>query len=79
MSIEVGSYEAKTRFSELLRIVQTGESFTITHRGNKVAELIPAGKTKEVAEGVANMQRFIASHAPMQEIDIKSLIEEGRD
>lgn len=41
MSIQIGSYEVKTKLSELLRRVERGESFTITNRGQPVAELVP--------------------------------------
>lgn len=35
------TYDAKTRFSELLRKVRGGRSVTITYRGKAVAELKP--------------------------------------
>jgi prevent-host-death family protein len=35
------TYEAKARFSELLRKVRSGRSVTITYRGEPVAELRP--------------------------------------
>ena len=38
----IGSYGVKTRLSEILRRVQTGESFTITNRGKPVADLMPS-------------------------------------
>jgi prevent-host-death family protein len=41
MPIQIGSFEAKTKFSELLRKVEQGERFTITVRGRVVAELAP--------------------------------------
>ncbi len=41
MKIEVGSYEAKTKLPELLRGVQTGKRYTITLRGEAVADLVP--------------------------------------
>jgi prevent-host-death family protein len=37
---EIGIYEAKTRFAELVKLVAGGESITITNRGKPVAELI---------------------------------------
>lgn len=40
---EVGAYEAKTTLPELLRRVQLGQRFTITKRGQPVAQLIPVG------------------------------------
>ena len=38
----VGSFEAKTKFAELLARVQAGETFTITRHGVAVARLVPA-------------------------------------
>ena len=80
MHTEIGSYEAKTRLPELLRQVQKGKSFTITKRGEPVAELVPAGKTvdAEAAAAAEQMEAFMRSHR-IRGIDIKALIEEGRD
>jgi prevent-host-death family protein len=41
MATEIGAFEAKTKFSELLRKVGQGESFTVTVRGKAVARLEP--------------------------------------
>jgi len=44
------TYDAKARFSELLRMVREGRSVTITHHGTPVAELRPirsGGSTQE--------------------------------
>ena len=38
---EIGSFEAKTRLSELLERVGRGEVYVITKRGRPVAELRP--------------------------------------
>ncbi len=37
--IKIGSFDAKTHFSELLKKVQTGEEILITNRGKIVARL----------------------------------------
>lgn len=39
---EIGTLEAKTRFSELLAEVERGQRFFITRHGKRVAELGPA-------------------------------------
>ncbi len=41
------TYEAKAKFSELMRKVRRGESVVITYRGAAVAELRPLKKKKE--------------------------------
>jgi prevent-host-death family protein len=81
LTIEVGSYEAKTKLPELLRGVQHGNRYTITLRGEAVAELVPSGSAKksDVASAVKQMHAFMQSHPPMLGIDTKALIEEGRD
>jgi hypothetical protein len=81
MNIEVGSYEAKTKLPELLRGVRLGKRYTITIKGEAIAELIPLGTSQnnEVAAAVVQMQEFINSQPPMLNIDTKALIEYGRD
>ena len=39
---EVGSFEAKNRFGQLLDIVENGEEVLITRHGREVARLVPA-------------------------------------
>lgn len=36
------TYEAKTRFSEILRKVRAGRRVVVTHHGTRVAEIRPA-------------------------------------
>lgn len=43
---EVGIFEAKTHLSDLIQSVEAGQSFVITKRGVKVAELRPISKEK---------------------------------
>jgi prevent-host-death family protein len=45
MPTEIGAFEAKTKFSELLRKVGQGERFTVTLRGKAVARLEPVLET----------------------------------
>ena len=49
MSVEIGSYDAKTRLPELLREVQTGQRYTITLRGKPVADLVIRAKYHHAA------------------------------
>jgi prevent-host-death family protein len=41
--ITVGSFEAKTQFSSLLRKVELGEEILITRHGRTVAKIVPCG------------------------------------
>lgn len=80
MNIEVGSYEAKTKLPELLRGVQGGNRYTITLRGEAVADLVPAQSNKllDTAAAVEEMRSFMQSRKPMSGIDLKALVNEGR-
>jgi prevent-host-death family protein len=80
MKTEIGSYEAKTRLPELLRQVKNGKSFTITNRGEAVADLVPTAeaRSKNKAEAVEKLREFMRT-SPVYGVNIKELIEEGRD
>lgn len=41
MTSVYSTYEAKARFSELMRQVRSGQSITVTYRGREVAEIRP--------------------------------------
>jgi prevent-host-death family protein len=79
MKIEVGSYEAKTRLPELLRQVKTGKSFTITNRGEAVADLVPSlgVKAKDKVAAAEKLKAFMRAE-PVRGVNIRELIEEGR-
>ena len=81
MKTEIGSYEAKTKLPELLRQVQKGKSFTITNRGKAVADLVPSEgePSKDKIAAVERLQAFIRSSGRIEGVNIKELIEEGRD
>jgi antitoxin (DNA-binding transcriptional repressor) of toxin-antitoxin stability system len=69
MKIEIGSYEAKT-----------GKSFTITNRGEAIADLVPSvgARTKNKVAAVKKLQAFMQTE-PVRGVNIKALIEEGRE
>lgn len=79
--VEVGSYDAKTHFPEYLRKVRAGMVFRITNRGEHVADLVPPGSTekRDGARAAERMQQFVQAHPAIKDVDIKALIEEGRD
>ena len=79
MNLEIGSYEAKTKLPELLRGVQAGKRYTITLRGEPIADLIPAeGKQADAAAAVDAMRQFMRAAPAVEGIDRKALINEGR-
>jgi prevent-host-death family protein len=47
------TYEAKARFSELLKKVREGRTLTITYHGEPVAELRPIQKKSNLEERLA--------------------------
>ena len=79
MRIKIGSYEAKTKLSKLLRQVKEGKSFTITNRGEAIADLLPSAsaKTKDKVAAVKKIKAFMLEN-PLRGVNIKELIEEGR-
>lgn len=80
MNIEVGSYEAKTKLPELLRGIQAGSRYTITLRGEAVADLVPAQVNKQSAATAAvdEMHAFMRARKPVSAMDLKALKDEGR-
>ncbi len=80
MNIEVGSYEAKTKLPELLRGIQAGNRYTITLRGEAVADLLPCAGNKhtDAIAAVNEMLSFMRSRQPVGGVDLKALIDEGR-
>lgn len=77
--ITVGSYEAKTRFSELLARVRRGERIVITLHGTPVAVLAPVEETstRPYAEVIAELRAFRRGRR-LSGITTRELIEEGR-
>ena len=77
----IGAYETKTHLADLLRRVRAGQGFTITQRGEPVADLVPAGASVRRAGtlAAARMQTLMHEAPPLEPVDIKALIEAGRD
>ena len=79
MKIKIGSYEAKTKLPELLRQVKTGKSFTITNRGEAIADLVPSEsmRVKDKVAAAEKLKAFMLAD-PVRNVDAKALIKEGR-
>lgn len=80
---EIGLFEAKTRLSELVRQVKTGESFIITQRGEPVAELAPIRhrnrrEPRRIAEAIRRLREMPKIQGVSHE-ELRSWIEEGRE
>lgn len=76
----IGSYEAKTHFAELLDRVASGERITITRHGTAVAVLEPAQAPRgNVATLMASMRVLRASlQRPASAAEIREWTQEGR-
>jgi prevent-host-death family protein len=76
----VGAYEAKTRFSQLLERVASGEEITITRHGHPVARLVPPLQTNSIEsrrEAILKM-RELARRNRLDGLRVKDLIAKGR-
>lgn len=75
----VGIFEAKARLSEIVRLVEAGESFTITHRGRPVADLVPSQSRdrRRAAEAVRQLLAMPKITGVSAET-VREWIEEGR-
>jgi prevent-host-death family protein len=77
-SKSVGAYEAKSKLSELLDLVERGQTITITRHARDVAKLVPAG------EAVVNRDVFARIRALRERLAVgkgesaKDLINAGR-
>jgi prevent-host-death family protein len=76
----IGAYEAKTRFSELLKRIQRGENIRITLHGKVVAVLSPPSPAKETVDlqEVIRQMKVMRKGRTLGGRSIKSMIEEGR-
>jgi prevent-host-death family protein len=81
MKIEIGAYEAKTKLPELLRQVRAGKQFTITNRGEAIADLVPSAsaKHKDKAAAVEKFKAFMRKNPIRGVVNVKALIAEGRE
>lgn len=83
MGIIVGSFEAKTKFAELLDKVESGDTVTITRRGKAVARLMPmvAGdreaRLQEVIDEIVRTRKG-KDRGAKPGTTIKDLIKAGR-
>ena len=79
MRIKIGLDEAKTKLPELLRQVKAGKSFTITNRGEAIADLVPSlgARVKDKVSAAEKLKAFMRSD-PVRGIEVDALINDGR-
>jgi prevent-host-death family protein len=77
--VAVGAFEAKNKFSELLKRVGRGAEFTITKHDRPVARLVPAvspvkGRRKKAAAEL----RALRDRYSLKGVSVRALIDDGR-
>ena len=80
---QIGMFDAKTRFSEIVEQVQaTGQPVTVTNRGKPVVDIIPTHvhsegrmSREEAFERVAEIRKKIG---PVTHEEVREMIEYGR-
>ena len=80
LSTNIGAYEAKTHFSELLERVAAGEEVTITRHGSPVARLVPvrAKATAQQRREAIQAMRELSHGLTLRGLKVKDLKNEGR-
>jgi prevent-host-death family protein len=75
----IGIYDARSKLSELIERVQSGEEVVLTRHGEPVACLVPE-KRRQKRSRAATVARIraLARKLDIRDIDIRKLIEEGR-
>jgi len=81
MAQQIGAFEAKTHFSQILEKTEQGEDFIVTRRGKPVAKIIPFRQEKEMTwEDALEKFREFRKHyrGKPGDFNIREAIEEGR-
>ena len=81
MTQQIGAFEAKTHFSEILEKTKQGDDFIITKRGEPVAKIIPFEKKTEMTrqEALEEFRKFRKLYrGEPGSFNIREAIEEGR-
>lgn len=78
--IEVGTYEAKARLSELIDKAEAGETVVITRHGRPVARLVaePELRRARIRDTVERMLRERDRRPPVSAAEILAMRDEGR-
>jgi prevent-host-death family protein len=80
---EIGMFEAKTRFSEIARLVQqTGQPVRVTNRGQEMVDITPVSKPvkqrRSKAQAVALLSALGKTLPKTSAKQIKADIQQGR-
>lgn len=79
-AMSIGSFDAKTHFSELLQDVEKGKSFEIMRRGKPVARLlgIQVGVRPRGGREALDFFRVLRHDRVVSRADVRSWISKGR-
>jgi prevent-host-death family protein len=78
---QIGAFEAKTHFSQIIEKVEHGADFIITKRGKPVAKIIPIEKEKEMTfeEALEQLKELRKLYRGKPgSFNVREAIEEGR-
>jgi len=75
---EIGAYDAKTKLPEILRRVETGDTFTITNRGRPVADLIPSRASSKIKTDTAINNILKSKKHSVSDEALKEFMDAGR-
>jgi len=78
---QIGAFEAKTHFSQIINEVERGADYVVTRRGKPVAKIIPFEQKQEMTfqEAVAALKEFRKLYrGEPGSFNIREAIEEGR-
>lgn len=76
----IGTYEAKTHLSRLLKQVEAGETVVISRRGKPIAQIVPYREAnREKLEGaIARLKTRRAKRRPVTTDELLSMRGDGR-
>ena len=81
MAQQIGTFEAKTHFSQIIEKAEQGENFIVTRRGKPVAKIIPFDSEVSMTfkEAVEQLKEFRKLYRGKPgSFNIREAIEEGR-
>jgi prevent-host-death family protein len=79
MMERIGIHAARSKLSELIERVQSGEEVVLTRHGKPVARLVPEKRRQKRSRAAAVVRiRALARKLDIRDVDIRKLIEEGR-
>ena len=78
MSITYSAHEAKARFAEMLRRVRSGETVTVSYRGEAVAEVRPLPQDNAAPLGNGAAQSDNSSRPRLSDAEIEERLDDMR-